>query len=509
MLDKHNITFIGPEQSGKTQIVNRLATDNDFVEKYKLRTGALNKKKTYPEKGLQIEYTDYGPDIKAEQINSGLTKASKICLVFDATDTSAVQKLIAYLSSKGITLPAGTQLLIVGNKIDLLSQEQISDVSRAANEYAQTMGATFLAVSAKDRTHIDVLIDSLTTRLPVGLSSSSSVIPTRRASFSQRSIVSSASNRQQLGGKVAEGAVSIWDLAESSDEEHTPNKRTGAGGLPLQQRTPIRTYSPSRARLRVDAVPPADTTLSFALRLAGMALIVTAITSLIYLAIVAAGFVSAVALNGVVNQVVVTVGGLLGMSAPAAALTQFFATYGISAAAGSELLAAGASLVTLGVGYGLRRFGQKPAAANDEDVEAVVASRSTLSTALRYVGMALMVAALVNAIYLLLIATNVFSAVALTAGMNHLLVSVAGLLGFAAPVTAFGNACAAIGLSTTAATGALSATGSLLMAVTGYSMFRCNPPVRSGLPPRDESILTSGHHDGRTSPPLVEKTYRR
>ena len=516
MLDKHNITFIGPERSGKTQIVNRLATDNDFVEKYKVRTGTLNKKKAYPEKNLQIEYTDYGPDIQAEQINSGLTKASKICLVFDATDTSAVQKLITYLSSKGITLPAGTQLLIVGNKIDLLSQDQISDVSRAANEYAQTMGATFLAVSAKDKTHIDVLIDSLTTRLPVGLSSSSSGIPTRRASFSQRSVVSSTSNRQQLGEKVAQGTVSIWDLAESPDEDDKPNKEAGAGGLPSQQRTPerkkqrtpIRTYSPNRARHRVDAVPPADTTLSFALRLAGMALIVTAITSLIYLAIVAAGFVSAVALNGVVNQVVVTVGGLLGMSAPAAALTQFFATYGISAAAGSELLAAGASLVTLGVGYGLRRFGQKPAAANDEDVEAVVASRSTLSTALRYVGMALMVAALVNAIYLLLIATNVFSAVALTAGMNHLLVSVGGLLGFAAPVTAFGNACAAIGLSTTAVTSALSATGSLLMAVTGYSMFRRNAPKRSGLPPREEPILTSGALDGRTTPPLIERTYR-
>jgi len=486
MLDKHNITFIGPEKSGKTQIVNRVATDNDFVEKYKVRTGTLNTKKTYPEKGLQIEYTDYGPDIQAEQINSGLTKASKICLVFDATDKStdksAVQNLIAYLSSKGITLPAGTQLLIVGNKIDLLSQEQISDVSRAANEYAQTKGATFLAVSAKNKTHIDVLIDSLTTRLPVGLSSS--VTFTRRSSLSQRSIASSTSNRQNLGEKVTKGAVSIEDLAEDSDEDtlNTAKKTT----LTIHD-SPIRTYSPSRARSRVQKVPPADTTLSFALRLAGMALIVTAITSLIYLVIVAAGFVSTVALTGVVNQVVVTVGGLLGMSAPAAALTQFFATYGISAVAGSELLAAGASLVTLGVGYGLRRLGQKPAAANDEDVEAVVASRSMLSTALRYVGMALMMAALVNAIYLLLIA-------------------IGGLLGFAAPVTAFGNACAAIGLSTTAATGALSATGSLLMAGIGYSMFRRNAPVRS-LPPRDELTLSDRENDGRTTPPLRERKY--
>lgn len=515
MREKHNIIFIGPEGSGKTEIFKRLATTKKFEPLRKKRMGLIPAQKIYPEKSLQIEYLDCGPNIESEQINPALLKASKICLVFEVTDKNWLQTIDNYLISKHIDLPLGTQLLILGNKIDLLAEDQRANFYSAAESYASSKGATFVAYSAKENTHIDVLIDSLTTGLPVGLSSSSSGIPTRRASFSQRSIVSSTSNRQQLGKKVALGAASIEDLAQS-DEDDTPNNGAGAGGLPSQQRkpeqekqrTPIRTYSPNRARHRVDAVPPADTTLSFALRLAGMALIVTAITSLIYLAIVAAGFVSAVALNGVVNQVVVTVGGLLGMSAPAAALTQFFATYGISAAAGSELLAAGASLVTLGVGYGLRRFGQKPAAANDEDVEAVVASRSTLSTALRYVGMALMVAALVNAIYLLLIATNVFSAVALTAGMNHLLVSVGGLLGFAAPVTAFGNACAAIGLSTTAATGALSATGSLLMAVTGYSMFRCNPPVRSGLPPRDESILTSGHHDGRTSPPLVEKTYR-
>ncbi|NDH68606.1 MAG: hypothetical protein EBY22_12025, partial [Gammaproteobacteria bacterium] len=136
--------------------------------------------------------------------------------------------------------------------------------------------------------------------------------------------------------------------------------------------------------------------------------------------------------------------------------------------------------------------GSSSSPSSDKGAEPVVASRSTLSTALRYVGMALMVAALVNAIYLLLIAMNVFSAVALTAGMNHLLVTVGGLLGFAAPVAAFGNACAAIGLSTTAVTSALSATGSMLMAGTGFSLFPLNAPMLSVSSP-DESMSPSLH----------------
>ena len=508
MLNKHNIVLIGPVGAGKTQIFNRLTgSKKEFNTAHKTSIGLIPTSITYQERNLQITYSDCGPNIGSAQINAALLKAGKICLVFDVTNINFKKELDDYLRVNGIKLPSGVQLLLLGNKTDKLQPGQLDIVQIAVESYAPGKNVTFVAYSAKENTNLGVLIDRLTTGLPATLSSA--VIPTRRASFSKGSSVSSTSNRQQLVVKVAQGAASISDLAESSDEEHTPTKGAGAGGLPWQQRTPepttqrttTLTYSPTRDRRKV---PPADTTLSFALRLAGMALIVTAITSLIYLAIVAAGFVSSVALTGVVNQVVVTVGGFLGMSAPVAALTQFFATYGISAVAGSELLAAGASLVTLGVGFGLRRLGQKPAAANEDLDQRVVAPRSTLSTALRYVGMALMAAALVNAIYLLLIATNVFSAVALTAGMNHLLVTVGGLLGFAAPVTAFGNACAAIGLSTTAATGALSATGSMLMAGTGFSLFRRNAPMLSA-PPRDESALLSKVKDGLSTPLMTRK----
>ena len=324
---------------------------------------------TYEEKNLQIKYLDCGQGTGSRQINSELQKASKICLVFDVTDEDWGKKLDLYLDSNSINLPSHVKLLLLGNKIDLLSPEKLIAVRSLAESYATLKGAKFVEYSAENNTNRSVLIDSLTTDLPSALSSS--VIPEIRASFSEKSGISSSFNRSQLLDRVLAGNASLNDLfessndlAESSDEEVTPDKRAEGD----QQTTP-RKNSTTNTR---STSTPEDTNFSFALR---------------------------------------------------------------------------------------------------------------------YVGMALMVAALVNAIYLLLIAMNVFSAVALTVGMNHLLVTVGGLLGFAAPVTAFGNACAAIGLSTAAATGALSATGSMLMAGTG-SLFRLNAPMLS-VPSPDESARFS------------------
>lgn len=525
MPENHNITIIGPTQSGKTQIVNRLA-GRRFEEKYKLRTGLQPVIKQYNDLDIEITYFDPGPDVKSKQINNKLVRSSKICLVFDATDPQWMQTLDEYLTSMVIDIPQITQLLILGNKVDLLTKEQQSKVEASAKDYAQKMGALFFLVSAK--MNLNIPTDSLITNLP---SFSLLAMPKKRPSSSQVSAYSISTNplneKLQKGG----GDVRMNDLFVSSDEEeeiHSEGNGSDSGRLPLNKRsnaprgkvdegfiTPLRAgvkqrdvgvsplrYTPTRPP-GSGSTPSTDTTLSFALRLAGMALILAAITSLIYLAVVAAGFLSSVAVIGMVNHVMVTIGGLLGMTAPAAALTQFFAAYGISTAVGSELLATSASLLTLGVGYGLRRLGQKPAAANDElDPSAV--SHSTLSYALRLVGMALLVAAVVNLVYLLLVAINVLPAAALMAVTNHLLVTVGGVMGFSAPVAAFTHACAAIGLSTPTAAGVLSATSSVVMAGIGYSLFSRNRPVRF-----DQTDAPSGleNEHGITTPPLQTWPY--
>jgi GTPase SAR1 family protein len=104
---------------------------------------------------------------------------------------------------------------------------------------------------------------------------------------------------------------------------------------------------------------------------------------------------------------------------------------------------------------------------------------SEFSFALRMVGLALMVAAVVNLVYLALIAANVLSAVALTTAMSHVLATAGGILCVTAPAVAFANACAAWGISTTAATTMIAAASTMLVGLAGYGVFRCGKPAAS------------------------------
>lgn len=516
MPQKHNITFIGPEASGKTQILNRLNA-KDFNPAHKLTMGLKPTKKNYAEKDLEIVYEDTGSNVQAAQINAALMKSSKICLVFDASESDWQEKLDHYLHEKEIVIPPESQLLFLGNKMDLIQEEQREAVTTAITLYAEQKFTHCKTEVKLISANAGTSIPELTTRVLANLPAPFSLPASRRGSLNQGAgSTLSRTSTQQLVAKFKSGKeLDLQDLLveddvdEDDEHEHRSEHENGheerskgkGTSTPTRVENSRTRYTPTRSR---SSTPPTDTTLSFALRMAGLALIITAITSLIYLAIVAAGLLSSVAVTAVVNQVAVTIGGLLGMTAPATALTQLFATYGLSTAVGSELLAASASVVTLGLGYGLRRLGQKPVAANDElDPPA---TRSTLSFALRLLGIALLLAAVVNLVYLLLIAINVLPAAGLMAGMSSLLGTVGGVLGFSAPMAAFTHACAAIGVSATAATGVLSATGSVLMAGMGYSLFKRNPLVR---PPVDEPSSAHEHTNGRSTPPLEERQPRR
>ena len=117
---------------------------------------------------------------------------------------------------------------------------------------------------------------------------------------------------------------------------------------------------------RIPNSPPSDTCCSFALRLAGIAIMLAALTCLIYLLLMTAGFVSAIAFTTMFNSVVVAVGGLLGVSAPLAALSGTCASLGLTTTTASSLLAASVSLVTMGMGYGVFRSGKQPSVAETE-----------------------------------------------------------------------------------------------------------------------------------------------
>lgn len=527
---KHTVLFLGPDNAGKSSLFNILSCKEPFSLEKKTYLTTRMMPKRYDGADVTANYTDIGSsvDLTVTQkiVQSVSTKI--VCLVFDANNEHWITEINQFLDT-GIELSNHTSVLLIGNKIDTIDEEkQLSLQSSAAKYMARHYGAKghYIAVSAKTALNIE----GLTTKIVDTLSNDTFALNTTQAAargFKKRRSatdlearieeeeddLSSVGESSNGGYGSYHGGASVSDLGAptyrslSNSRSFTNNRqysmqateqykpRFGDGREALPVGAPVSQYkllglktpspSPNKARTPVRSVgrppivrgiqPPTDSYFALALRLAGMALIIAALTSLIYLAIVAAGWLSSVALTATVNQIVTTVGGLVGMSLPVVAFGNLCAAWGLSTVTGSGLVAATASLVTIGLGFGLRHLGRRPTpAANAEDL--TVAPATLLSSALRLIGMVLMLAALVNLIYLILIAAHVFSTVALTAGMNQFLVTVGGVLGVTAPVAAFANASAAIGLSATSATGALSATGSVLVGSIGYSLFRRSAP---------------------------------
>lgn len=534
-----SVPIIGPAGSGKSNIYNFLVSSESYafsaqpIKKATLQT----KGKTYH--GTKVTYYDFPKDIDVQPIQgvTNNTKTKLICLVFDATDPNFTHSIETYLTEKGIEISASTSLLLLGNKMDLLTSDQRQSVTKLAQGYIARHykeRGQFFPGSAAEPDTLESLADkivSIVSYAPeddlVSAATSTTRKLKRRRSFvssmegsladddssiagesdedylqyERRSVASHNSNKSAThrgGVRGAAFGASAGQFAPLSPvkevrEGVTPSRTGGSAASARKSTTPYRNSSGS-----MNPPPPnGDTYLSAALRLAGLALIVAAITSLIYLLVVAAGLASSALITGVVNQSVVTIGGFLGMGSPATAFANLCAALGMSTATASGILVAGASLMTLGLGCGLRYLGRKPEAAGGDPSPAPAEG---YSFAWRLLGMTLMVAALTNMIYLLLIGVNVFSSSALLAGMNQILTTVGGLFGWTAPVAAFEAGASVVGLSATTATGVLSATVSVLAGGLGYMLFRRGAP--QGADGGAANADRHAHESGRVSPSL-------
>jgi len=108
---------------------------------------------------------------------------------------------------------------------------------------------------------------------------------------------------------------------------------------------------------------PASRCCSFALRMAGMAMILAALIGLIYIALAVVNIISAAALISLMNHIVVGVGSLLGASTATSLMTisQVGASLNVSTTAVAGMFMAVPSVALLVAGYGaFRAGGQKP-----------------------------------------------------------------------------------------------------------------------------------------------------
>lgn len=388
MLQKQEIQVVvlGPSASGKSQLINRLAS-KPFEEKSDTTIGIrLLKHNITAER--TVFYRDVGDsDITLTQ--KYINKAHQLYLVFNAHEPDGLNKLQKYLDDNKFALPTTAHITLIGTHEDL---GLAKDIKTKAQQYVRPLGGDYYIISLKQdhEAAYNILVDK-TKCLQIELDTT---VASRRNSMSESIIDDQAipsesklttialqkHNKENQDRFIMEAdhiqRVRSFDEPEkqaiqiySSPPRHRPanerDEETPSPGLnPRKQNNKVKRTSSSSYRTPPQ-VSQASSGVSFALRMAGMAIMLAALTNLIYLTMIFAGFLSSVAMLAAVNQVIVTVGGLLGMSAPMATFSSLCAALGMSTTLGSAVMATTTSLLGLGLGYRLFRAG-KPEEVSDD-----------------------------------------------------------------------------------------------------------------------------------------------
>lgn len=383
---KQEIVILGPAETGKTQLVNRL-TDKEFQSEYE---GTISIVPTRYEhsRSETILYQDVASDCAAKTIISRINskRTTQIYLVFNAFAANGLDTLKEYVGKLGL-FPDTAKITLIGTHAE---NEITTEITNAATVYALQLGGDYFPISLQQEAHPS--IQRLRNKSIALLSASS-------ASIQRQSSVSGSSYNGDNGTEIGHSYLSLEQLTL---EQHTRNYSTRAPmareydtanlGQNFQRQTSVYpsaqqeeltfgpVLTPDRRRLRrgdgnqaqssvaltsTPPNPPAPANrFSFALRMAGMAMILAAVIGLIYIALAVVNILSAVALISMMNHIVVGVGSLLGASASTSLMTisQVGASLNLSTTAVAGMFMTGPTAALLAVGFGLFRAGQKPGA---------------------------------------------------------------------------------------------------------------------------------------------------
>ena len=156
------ITLIGNSGVGKTCIIRRFSL-NDYIENPTSTTGG-----NYSSKFVEINGQKYQLDLwdtAGQERYRSLTKhfykdAYIIVLVYDITKQTTFDELKSIWYPNVLQMGEKyTVLAVVGNKSDLFEDEEVKE--EEARKYTESIGATFMQVSAKNGDNIELLFDTL------------------------------------------------------------------------------------------------------------------------------------------------------------------------------------------------------------------------------------------------------------------------------------------------------------------------------------------------------------
>ena len=355
MQDKHVIVILGPAKTGKTQLVNRLVGKKPFDSKYNSTIGIEPSKRILSEQQT-ILYRDISGDNDVRVMNKTILSACEIYIVFNANIADGFRDLQEYI--KHLKFPDAVPITLIGTHAEL---GITTAVDNAAKVHAFEKKVDYFAISlSQDNSPVIETLREKSNSL-----FSTPIIPvngvhTKRQSSSNGSVYSDGSR-----GMPLTSAALLRNSAYLASQK--PGKTWSLG--PEQKKVYGSEHLSDTPDMNGNSMPPAPASCcSFALRMAGMAMILAALIGLIYIALAVVNIISAAALISLMNNIVVGVGSLLGASAATSLMTisQVGASLNVSTTAVAGMFMTVPSLALLVAGYGAFRAGSQNPESNPD-----------------------------------------------------------------------------------------------------------------------------------------------
>ena len=151
---QYKLLLIGEQAVGKSSLMNRYV-DNVFEMNIMGTAGLDLKKKIVEIKGEKIKifiFDTAGQERFRSIAKNQYKKADGIIVIYDVTDRKSFENVNRWLDSIKAEIEGGTESLLIGNKIDLVSERVVSH--KEGEDIAKSKNIPFIETSAKESLNV-------------------------------------------------------------------------------------------------------------------------------------------------------------------------------------------------------------------------------------------------------------------------------------------------------------------------------------------------------------------